>query len=45
MKLHIWKYLVTQISYFKSQLDPASLGGGQLGGPGILEILKAVRTE
>ena len=34
MKFHIYKYLVTQISYFKSRPDPVSLGGvggGNLG--------------
>ena len=37
MKLHILKDPVTQISYFKSQLGPASLGGGgALGGTGNL---------
>ena len=37
MKLHIWKDLVTQIAYFKSQLDTASLGGSWGLGPEILE--------
>ena len=35
MKLHIKKGRLTQISYFKSQTDPASLGGhwGGRGNP------------
>ena len=28
MKFHIYKNLVTQISYFKSRPDPVSLEGG-----------------
>ena len=32
MKFHIWKDFVTQICYFKSQLDPESLGGSGGGG-------------
>ena len=35
MKFHILKDSVTQISYFKSRLDPVSLG--ELGGPEIFE--------
>ena len=31
MKFHIYKDLVTQISYFKSRLDPVLLGVGQTG--------------
>ena len=47
MKLHIEKDLVSQICYFKSQPDPASLGGEQLGGGGdwkYQKILKAQRS-
>ena len=38
MKFHIYKDLVTQISYCKSRPDPLSLrGGGVAGEPEILE--------
>ena len=36
MKFEVWKDIVPQTSYFKSRLDPVTLGGIK-GGPKILE--------
>ena len=36
MKLHVYKDLVTQISYFEFQPDSASFGGGAVRGTGNL---------
>ena len=36
MKFEVWKNIVSQSSYFKSQLDPVTLGGIE-GGPKISE--------
>ena len=37
MKFDVWKDIVSQSSYFKSRLDPMTLGGVKGGGPKILE--------
>ena len=36
MKFEIWKVIVSQSSYFKSRLDPVTMGGIE-GEPKILE--------
>ena len=37
MKFEVWKNIVSQSSYFKSRLDPVTLGGIEGGEPKILE--------
>ena len=43
MKFEVWKYIVSQRSYFYSRLDPVTLGG--IEGGGDLKSWKTLRVE